>query len=212
MTDCKIQRQQDEYFCSTCHSRWDFIDTPPRCGKVGRTIIALTGAAGSGKSTAARYLTTYERFETIKFAGALKAGLDAMLRYCGVPDHDRRAAIEGSDKETPLAALGGHTPRHAMQTLGTEWGREQMGQDFWVNMVRTAIENTSPGSRIIIDDVRFHNEAALIREMGGKVVMITGRGGIAGSHVSESGGIVPDVTIENTGDIALLHGLIRQVV
>lgn len=198
MGHCKAIQQSDEMFCAQCNLRWDVNDSDaPACNN--RTIIGLTGVAGSGKSTVAAFLHEFEGFRIIKFAAALKEGLSQMMRTVGMNEADIYRAIEGDMKEKPLDAFGGHTPRHAMQTLGTEWGRNQMGQDFWVNMVRTAIDNTPAGSKIVIDDVRFENEAALIRELGGKVFMITGRGGIAGSHPSEHG-VVPDVTIKNDGD------------
>ena len=39
------------------------------------------------------------------------------------------AHIEGALKEVPCELLGGKTPRYAMQTLGTEWGRDTDQQD-----------------------------------------------------------------------------------
>lgn len=205
MGNCKIQRQGDENFCSTCARRWGVDENAP-CVQLApplRTIVGLTGAAGSGKSTVAKHLHVYCGFRVIKFAAALKNGLAQMMRTVGMSEHEIDRAIEGDMKQQPLDVLCGHTPRHAMQTLGTEWGRNCMGDDFWVNMVRVAIGNTPIGSKIVIDDVRFENEVALIHELGGKVVMITGRGGIDGHHPSEAGvNVVPDMYIVNTGAIA----------
>lgn len=207
---CKAIQQSDEMFCATCGLRWDVNDSePPACATI--TLTGLTGAAGSGKSTVAGFLHEFEGWSIVKFAAALKNGLGHMLRTVGMSESDINDAIEGDMKEAPLDALGGHTPRYAMQTLGTEWGRNHMGQDFWVNMVRARIGNAPAGSKIVIDDVRFENEAALIRELGGKVIMITGRGGIVGEHVSENG-VVPDVTIKNDGDkLALMRNVMREI-
>lgn len=165
------------------------------------TLIGLTGAAGSGKSTAAEYLSRHFGFQVIKFAGPLKAGLSAMLRYSGMSEKEIATVIEGQNKEVPLDVLGGRTPRHAMQTLGTEWGRTCMGGNFWVEMARSAVLRLPRGSRILMDDVRFENEADMIRSLGGRIIMITGRGGITGDHVSEKGVGAPDLVIRNDSTI-----------
>lgn len=77
-------------------------------------VIALTGLAGSGKSTASKYLVEKHGYQLVKFAGPLKD----MLRAIGFGEDD----IEGNGKELSNSLLCDKTPRHAMQTLGTEWG------------------------------------------------------------------------------------------
>lgn len=183
-------------------------------------IIGFTGPAGSGKSTAANYLVESHGFMFVKFAGPLKAMIRTLCDQMLVPMHDREAMIEGETKDIHADALNMHTPRYAMQTLGTEWGRNCMGEDFWVNVTRQRIQNeyeNSPPSfkpRIVLDDVRFENEAALIRELGGTVVHIEGRGGIEGSHVSEGGiiGHIKDGVVSNRRSSEHLFGLLDEIV
>ncbi|WP_374834639.1 deoxynucleotide monophosphate kinase family protein [Paenochrobactrum pullorum] len=153
-------------------------------------VIALTGLAGSGKSTASAYLQS-KGYRLTKFASPLKD----MLRAIGYSE----AEIEGHLKEAPRA--DGYTPRHAMQTLGTEWGRNCMGQNFWVNIWK---ERASSGL-IVVDDCRFPNEADAVRSLGGTVIRLEGRGGIAGRHVSEAMDFEPDCVISNDGSIAELY-------
>jgi putative protein kinase ArgK-like GTPase of G3E family len=81
---------------------------------VNRQIIGLTGLMGSGKSLAAQELERIG-FTRTRFAGSLKD----MMRVLGLTEEE----IEGNLKETACALLGGKTPRYAMQTIGTEWGR-----------------------------------------------------------------------------------------
>ena len=38
---CKIQRQQDEFYCSECNKRWDVNDDPAPCGK--QTDVPVSG-------------------------------------------------------------------------------------------------------------------------------------------------------------------------
>src|SRR5690606_21287800 len=114
-------------------------------------VVAFTGRAGSGKSTASRYLVERHGYQLVKFAGPLKA----MMRALGLGDRH----IEGDDKELPCALLSGKTPRHAMQTLGTEWGRNCIGENFWVDLWTY---HASQHERVVVDDCRFANEARAI--------------------------------------------------
>ncbi|MDH1267062.1 deoxynucleotide monophosphate kinase [Rhizobium pusense] len=161
-------------------------------------VIALTGLAGSGKSTASKYLVEKHGYQLVKFAGPLKD----MLRAIGLSE----AQIEGELKETPCEWLQGKTPRHAMQTLGTEWGRKCMGKDFWTNLWRSRVDSVLAfDGRVVVDDCRFPNEAEAVRKLGGVVWRLVCRGGIAGSHESEAGCGAADVEIHNIGDIVDLH-------
>ena len=78
-----------------------------------------------------------------------------------------------------------------MQTLGTEWGRETIDQDIWVNSVRRMLTKSffSEYTPVIIDDLRFENEAKMVREMGGEVWEIDRKNFAPESdeHVSEAG-------------------------
>lgn len=161
-------------------------------------VIALTGLAGSGKSTASKYLVEKHGYELVKFAGPLKD----MLRAIGFGEDD----IEGSGKELSNSLLCDKTPRHAMQTLGTEWGRKCIGETFWTGLwVDTATGVIAKGGRVVVDDCRFPNEAAEIRKLGGVVWRMVGRGGIAGAHESEAGCGGSDIEIHNIGDIVDLR-------
>lgn len=165
------------------------------------SVIALTGAAGSGKTTAADYLIRQHGYERVKFAGPLKD----MMRALGFDDRH----IEGSLKETPLEELCGQAPRHAMQTLGTAWGRRCIGEDFWIRMWR---EHALRFERVVVDDCRFPNEAAAIRELGGVIIKLEGRGGIAGGHESEKGCGTWDSVVENDGCVTDLYAGVEEAV
>ena len=92
-------------------------------------LLGIHGKAGSGKSTAAQVLID-GGFKRVKFADPLKN----MLRAIGLTDQH----IEGDLKEVPCDMLLGQTPRHAMQTLGTEWGRGCIGGEFWTCLLYTS--------------------------------------------------------------------------
>lgn len=167
-------------------------------------LLALCGPIGSGKSAAAQALRK-RGWRLHKFAGPLKAMLRGYYRSQRLTYQEIEARIEGDLKETPDPLLGGQTPRLAMQTLGTEWGREIIAPDFWIEALRGPVEaDLAQGLKVVIDDCRFPNEAALVRALGGEVVMLLRGSGPAGSHASEAFAFEPDRRIANTGTIAAL--------
>lgn len=80
----------------------------------------------------------------------------------------------GSLKEAPCDQLNGVSVRHALQTLGTDWGRHHMGQDFWTGLWRNKVEDfrSCGQEKIVVDDARFVNEFHLIKSMGGYIIKI----------------------------------------
>lgn len=101
-------------------------------------------------------------------------------------------------KETPHSDLGGRTPRYAMQTLGTEWGRNTIWGKLWTHRVKTLINlRIQQGFNVVVSDVRFPNEVDLVRELGGVVIGITRPGHVYDTHVSEKLAFEPDFTLVN---------------
>lgn len=156
-------------------------------------IIGLAGKAGSGKDTAAEVLTVRCGSYRMSFADRLKnivAGLGLFPRdvlygpsHLRNTEHPTLKRPDGS----PLTA------RFALQTLGTEWGRN-CSPDIWASVgIRDALdwlESESPNYFIVFADCRFVNEARAIREVGGEVWQIirpgAGLTGEAANHPSET--------------------------
>jgi hypothetical protein len=143
------------------------------------TLIGVTGPAHCGKDTVAELILKYsgKNFVTNSFAKPMKDMLKAGL---GLSDKQ----LYGDLKDT-VDNMYGCTPRHMMQTLGTQWGRYCIDNDIWVNAVKHKWLNDHQAP-LIMTDVRFENEAAFIREYG-QLIHIYGRGGIEGEHESEKG-------------------------
>lgn len=170
-------------------------------------LIGLCGAIGAGKSTAAKVLRMHG-YTILPLAGPLKD----MLKSIGLTEDD----VNGHLKHTPNQILCGKTPRDAMQTLGTEWGRTHIGDDFWLSLWRDRFSKAGPSA---VDDARFPNEFEMIKAMGGKLITITRPAfysSVVGMHESEQHwmDVVPDYEISNHGTIDDLRrqisGLIAQ--
>ena len=170
-------------------------------------VIALTGLAGSGKSTAAKTLLAQgDHWVLIKFADPLKDMLRQLYRGMCLSSDEIERRIEGDLKEQPCDYLNGASPRRAMQTLGTEWGRESLSPDFWTNLWSIRAEAAlAMGKNVVVDDCRFANEAAAvnsIRDYPALIISIEGRESSDSSgHISEAGGVVCDELVLNDGSI-----------
>lgn len=141
-------------------------------------IIGIIGPRQSGKSTLTRHLVEYYGFTRTAFADPIKKALMAAFGLS-------RDQVYGDLKEEPTDKLCGRTPRHAMMTLGTEWGRELIDPNIWLS----AWKNTRPKGNIVIEDVRFPNEHKLIKELGGIIIRVRRPGyEYDPSHESEAHG------------------------
>ena len=165
-----------------------------------RLIGLYSPAPGCGKTTVADLLIEHQR---VSFAAPLKEAVSHMLHELGLPDF----TYAYTDKEAIIPEVG-VSARHMMQTLGTEWGRACIHPDFWVMIARAKAERImADGRSVVVDDVRFPNEAAMIRDLGGELWRID-RPGVSynGDHSSEGGleDITPDRVIVNDGTIPQL--------
>jgi len=159
-------------------------------------VIGLTGRARSGKNTVAAMiadLLPVERVAEGAFADAVKV---SAARALGVPFTGddvgiaavRRWADEFKLDHTVQVVRDGQvlheiTGRSYLQRYGTEAHRELFDPDFWVNVVDL---NPDGVDVLVMTDVRFPNEAEVIREQGGEVWQIVGDdSGATDEHASE---------------------------
>ena len=130
-----------------------------------RQLIAFCGAMGSGKTYAADYLIQNFGYTRVKFAKPLKD----MLRAIGLTDEH----IEGELKDLPCDLLDGRTPRWAMQSLGTEWGRTLISENLWGNLWEKQVESLLQQNKpVVVDDCRFNNEAERVKRLKGSLFLI----------------------------------------
>lgn len=147
-------------------------------------IIGFAGPKGSGKTFnawhAARVANDLDLSTRItSFAAPLKRMLEAL----GVPAKTlNRHELKEEPLQYPFAGL---TPRRLMQTLGTEWGRDMIAKSLWIDLMGASVESfAAQGVEVvIIDDVRFSDEAQYVADNGILICLV----GVdySGAHQSE---------------------------
>lgn len=150
---------------------------------MSKTIIGLAGRKQSGKTSAAQYLEK-SGFVRLSFAEPMRKMLDALLLSYGYSQREIERMLT-IDKEVLLGEIE-QSPRHLLQTLGTEWGRNCINPDLWLLVARQKILHAD-SDYIVFDDVRFENEAAMIRDLGGLIIHIDRGELLSDFHASEAG-------------------------
>jgi len=144
----------------------------------------------------------------VSFADPLKE----MLRAIGLTDEH----LFGSLKGEPLRRLCGVTPRRAMQTLGTEWGRMLIHKELWTQLwwetARPILAQLE--GKVVTDDLRYPNEAGAVRERGGGIWRIYRPGTASEEHTSEAliDSIRPDRYIDNDGPVESLDSIVNAII
>jgi hypothetical protein len=64
------------------------------------------------------------------------------------------------------------TPRMALQQFGTEVMRNSFHDDMWILSLQRKLELAEPSANIVVTDVRFPNEIAMIKELGGTCIRV----------------------------------------
>ena len=159
-------------------------------------IIGLTGKAGAGKDTVADILCKRYNFERYAMAKPLKQ----MLASVGFTEPPREL------KESPIPGFN-FSWRTAAQRLGTEWGRG-LDEDIWLKFAELFIAGKyEQHKNVVITDIRFPNEEALIKRYFGRLYVVVGResklDASAATHISEIAQFAGPISgvIDNSGSI-----------
>jgi hypothetical protein len=115
-----------------------------------------------------------------------------------------------------VPGLNGISYRHMVQTLGTEWGQQHMGRNFWVQIAanRVNVMRQQGAQHIVISDLRFHHEATWVRESGGVIWRVARDAAPVRHHESEMQlhAIQADRVIDNTQGIDALWAVIDDTI
>lgn len=171
-------------------------------------VVLLSGHAGAGKDTVADYMCARYGFMKLSFAAPIYYMLAKMLNVSVSELHE----MKRNGEKVP----GTHvTVRHALQTLGTEWGRAHIDTNLWVKMAIRKIQLLAPErwyndlpQRFVMTDCRFTNEYTTFQmsELSSKLVSIARdrAEGIQMEHKSERDisklSFYAEMHLDNNGD------------
>ncbi len=162
-------------------------------------IIGISGQKQSGKDTVAKMLQyftlsdysivrtrqlTFEKWLELERANSLQIFKDysrydvsdwLTVRFAdrvkdlvGILTNCTRYQLESEEfKNTPI--LYGYTPRQLLQIVGTDFGRNMINENIWVDLT---LSNYTEDAKWIIPDVRFKNEVTAIQNLGGLVIRV----------------------------------------
>ena len=168
-------------------------------------LIGLTGYAQSGKDTIASILVEKYGYSRIAFADKIRDflyGINPMVACSPTGYLQDLVNLVGWDKAKQEPQV-----RRLLQDLGIS-ARDLISEDIWVN---AALSSVSKDQRVVVTDVRFENEAAMIKSMGGQLWRVKRSGvGPVNDHVSESemDGYKVDQIFVNNGTREELQALI----
>lgn len=164
-------------------------------------IIALCGRKQHGKNTVGDILTQQYGYKQIALA-------DPVKKIAGEIYNLTTAQLYGDCKEI-IDPRWGVTPRHIMQTIGSELGRS-IHPDTWIRYLIQDLQrrqDTAPGW--VVTDVRYPNEAGALQLQLGAEIWRVDRSGMPDmdTHSSETSidAIVPDCVISNNGTLEELR-------
>ncbi len=154
--------------------------------RMGR-IIGLSGKIGTGKSTLADLLSRHlPGWLRMSFAGVLKAECAHVFGYpeeWGYSEDGKAMEISAPHDLLPWLGTdkGVITVREALQLYG-DFQRSHE-PDYFVTRLAQAVDSLPddcPG--VLVDDVRFPNEAEMVRERGMLVRVMVYQGWQPGAH------------------------------
>lgn len=134
-----------------------------------RIVGIAASADGCGKSTLAHHLASRTLLEpaVVPFAQALRGELYTALVRDAIAHHPRYTHI-------PEALLEKPTPEWARALLRA-WGdyKRHLEPDYWVKRWNQRLDELEPQVELVlVDDVRYRNEAEAIQSRGGTLVFL----------------------------------------
>jgi len=174
-------------------------------------IIGMSGYARSGKDTVADFLVKNHGFVKLSFATPMREALirlDPMIRIGDRLTVSLSQALSSMSWEDLKSVSPDVRP--LMQKMGTEVGRQLIGENVWVDL---AMKEAEKHENVVFADCRFKNEAGAIWLRKGVLWRMERDGvGPTNGHISETDldGAPAIVTLYNRYPLEELEGLVTQ--
>jgi hypothetical protein len=170
-------------------------------------IIGLTGYARSGKDTVAKILVDNYGYTRVAFADKIRE-----LLYETNPQVGSTRLVSLVNEYGWDVAKASPEVRHLLQELGVG-ARKVFGAGFWVHeAMKTMLNDPRPDMNYVVTDVRFLNEADMIKVNKGQIWRVQRTGVEAvNSHISEMqmDNYEVNQTFVNNGTIEDLEALVK---
>lgn len=187
-------------------------------------LIGFSGKIASGKSTLSRSVAQClagDNYRVLSYATALKNEVqdiydhvtkadyqpegDTLWKGMEPQDVDHIVSLVKEDLEKGIV----HTSRdrsplsrHLSQYLGTNVRRSQ-DNDYWITKFNNVLSCIQPGTLVVVDDVRFNNEAINIKKQGGVLVRIEVAPEVRKQRVMRRDGNVASVVSSHPSEVEL---------
>lgn len=171
-------------------------------------LIGLHGRAGAGKDTVALMWGTSHGFQRVALADPLREALYELDPMLATGLTVRMLVDSVGWEAAKRHRLYGPEVRRLLQVLATEVVRDMISPTAWVDIAEQHItELRDAGSSVVVTDVRFPNEADMIRRLGGHIVRVDrlGPAESGSQHRSETASIHADLVLSNDFDLASLR-------
>lgn len=174
--------------------------------KPNYNLIGLTGYAQVGKDTLASILVEKYGYRRIAFADTIRTFLYDVNPMVGCSPSgylQELVNLVGWDKAKQEPQV-----RRLLQDTGVA-ARKLINDDVWIT---AALSDLDPHEKVVVTDVRFENEAGMIRLLGGQLWRVKRfNTGAVNDHVSEIelDGYAVDQIFQNNGTLEDLELLLQ---
>lgn len=170
-------------------------------------LIGLCGYAGAGKDATAALLRMVG-YQRVAFADQVREEVRHFLEdnkenLGPAPLEMWRLLKEIVDTREVDVKPTSSRMRKILQLWGSEFRRAQ-DPEYWTKAAHRKIQDILlRGEGVVVSDVRFPNEVALVEDLGGVIWKVVRPGLTSDGHVSEDGvdKIIPSLTLENSGTL-----------
>ena len=134
-------------------------------------IIGISGKKRSGKDT------IYRLIKELKGIHPLRAAFGDQIKeeVAGITGVDVEHIEENKEHFRPM-----------LQWWGSDFRRHYNGESYWLDKMLAKMQTIAGKEVLVVTDVRYPNEAELVKKAGGIMIRVDRRTGLEDAHSSEN--------------------------